>query len=287
MFSLFVLLVLVVCSFVAAVLRARGSAPAHGEGEAGAVCAGSVVALCGEEGQLGFISVDHDENGVFFPPVPDVVFVAHVFDVGVHDAVASVASVERAGDMIPSVRAAAAPFVGFHSEGSVVVECECGGECVSFVVHVGEGDVGDVAAAQNFRVFFRRAVLVEGDGVVVQAVGGVHRLYCSITPSRVSTYVGARVGWLVGVFCRWSEVSWLFPARLGVCPRARGVWVSCGRMWGLGGGVLGALWARDRVGAPLVGVWVVSRERFGCLCEVCGWVWDVECVAFDQELFCL
>lgn len=30
---------------------------AHGECEAGAVCAGSVVALCGEEGQLGFASV--------------------------------------------------------------------------------------------------------------------------------------------------------------------------------------------------------------------------------------
>ena len=40
---------------------------AHCEGEAGAVCSGSVVALCGEEGQLGFVSVDHDEDGVFFP----------------------------------------------------------------------------------------------------------------------------------------------------------------------------------------------------------------------------
>ena len=25
--------------------------------------------------------------------------------------------------------------------------------------------------------------------------------------------------------------------------------------------MLGALWARDRVGVPLVGVWVASRER--------------------------
>lgn len=122
-------------------------APAHGEGEAGAVCAGSVVALCGEEGQVGFVSVDHDENGVFFPPVPDVVFVARVFDVGVHDAGASVASVESAGDVIPSVPAAAASFVGFHGEGGAVVESEGGGECVAFVVHVGEGDVGDVSAA--------------------------------------------------------------------------------------------------------------------------------------------
>ena len=42
--------------------------------------------------------------------------------------------------------------------------------------------------------------------------------------------------------------------------------------------MLGALWARDRVGVPLVGVWVASRER-ACLREVCGWVWDVEVIA--------
>lgn len=53
---------------------------------------------------------------------------------------------------------------------------------------------------------------------------------------------------------------------------------------GEGGGVLGALWARDRVGAPLVGVWVASRER-ACLREVCGWVRDVEGVAFLEEPF--
>ena len=101
--------------------------------------------------------------------------------------------------MVPVVRAAAASFVGFHGEGGAVVECEDGGECVAVTVHVGEGDVGDVAAAQNFRVFFRRAVLVEGDGVVVQAVGGVHRLYCSTTP-RACLHVWTRglVGWLVG-----------------------------------------------------------------------------------------
>lgn len=83
---------------------------AHGgraccEGESGAVCAGSVVALCGEEGQLGFVSVDHDEDGVFFPPVPDVVFVARVFDAGVHDAGASVAAIVGAGDMVPAYQA--------------------------------------------------------------------------------------------------------------------------------------------------------------------------------------
>lgn len=78
---------------------------AHCEGEAGAVCSGAVVALCGEEGQLGFVSVDHDEDCVFFPPVPDVVFVTRVFDVGVHDAGASVASVVGAGDMVPAYQA--------------------------------------------------------------------------------------------------------------------------------------------------------------------------------------
>ena len=91
----------------------------------------------------------------------------------------------------------------------------------------------------------------------------------------MSTCVDARVG----VFCRWSEVGWLFPARLGVCLSvgARGL-DACG------GGVCGALWMRDRVGVLLVGVWVASRERV-CLCEVFGWVWDVECVAFLEELF--
>ena len=40
----------------------------HCDCESGAVCAGSVVALRGEEGQLGFVSVDHDEDGVFSHP---------------------------------------------------------------------------------------------------------------------------------------------------------------------------------------------------------------------------
>ena len=188
---------------------------AHCEGEAGAVASGSVVALCGDEGQLGFVSVDHDEDGVFFPAALDVVFVARVFDAGVHDVGASAASNERAGDVVPAVRAAAASFVGFHGEGGAVVEGEDGGECVAVTVHVGEGDVGDVAAAKNFRVFFRRAVLVEGDGVVVQAVGGVHRLYCSTTP-RACLHVCTR--WLVG---------WLVPVRFGVClsASARGLGV--------------------------------------------------------------
>ena len=96
---------------------------------------------------MGFVSVDHGEDGVFFPPVPDVVFVARVFDAGVHDAGASVAAVERAGDMVPAVCAAAASFVGFHGECGAVVEGEGGGECVAVVVHVGGGGVGDVSAA--------------------------------------------------------------------------------------------------------------------------------------------
>jgi hypothetical protein len=88
--------------------------------------------------------------------------------------------------------------------------------------------------------------------------------------------VGWWVGWLVG---------WLVVPRAARClsVSARG-----GCLWatGWGGGVLGALWARDRVGAPLVGVWVASREH-ACLREVCGWVGDVEDVAFLEELFCL
>ena len=96
------------------------------EGEAGAVCAGSVVALCGEEGQLGFVSVDEDEDGVYLVAVRVVVvFVLAVFDVGVHDAGASVAALVRAGDVVPSVRASHAAFVGFHSEGGAA--CEGGG----------------------------------------------------------------------------------------------------------------------------------------------------------------
>ena len=59
----------------------------------------------------------------------------------------------------------------------------------------------------------------------------------------------------------------------GVCGRPRGV-VSCLVLCGRGIGVV----------CPLVSVWVASRER-ACLREVCGWVWDVEGVAFAQELF--
>lgn len=81
-------------------------------------------------------------------------------------------------------------------------------------------------------------------------------------------------------------------------------WLGCSRVCGAGilvgvapvvadgatvgappcGGMVSCVWARDRVGAPLVGVWVASRER-ACLREVCGWVRDVEGVAFLEELF--
>ena len=52
--------------------------------------------------------------------------------------------------------------------------------------------------------------------------------------------------------------------------------------------MLGALWARGGCWCvpPLVGVWVVSRER-ACLREVCGRVGDVEGVTLLEELFCL
>ena len=162
---------------------------------------------------MGFVSVDHDEDGVFFPPVPDVVFVARVFDAGVHDAGGLVASVERAGDMIPAVRAAAATFIGFQGKNVAVVEGEGGGECVAVIVHVGEGDVGDVAAFQEARVFFRRTVLVEDDCVV----GGVlvHSSYCTIC-TRACLHAWTR-GWLVGCGVR-ATLVW---------PRTRGV--SAGR----------------------------------------------------------
>ena len=70
-----------------------GGVAAHGgragcECEAGAVCAGSVVASQDCEGELRLVSVDHDEDGVFFPAVRVVVVLA-VFDACVHDAGAS------------------------------------------------------------------------------------------------------------------------------------------------------------------------------------------------------
>lgn len=43
---------------------------AHCEGEAGAVCSGAVVALCGEEGQLGFVSARIMTKMVYFPTRP-------------------------------------------------------------------------------------------------------------------------------------------------------------------------------------------------------------------------
>ena len=69
-------------------------------------------------------------------------------------------------------------------------------------------------------------------------------------------------GWLVG-----PRAGWVF------CGRPRGV-VSCLVFCGRGIGVV----------CRLVSVWVSSRERLR-LCEVCGWVGDVEGVAFAQELF--
>ena len=119
---------------------------AHCECEAGAVGSGSVVAAQGCEGELGVVAFYHDEDGVHFVAVM-VVVVLRVFDAGVHDAGGLVAAIVGAGDVVPAVCAAAASFVGFHGEGGAVVEGEGGGECVAFVVHVGEGDVCDVSAS--------------------------------------------------------------------------------------------------------------------------------------------
>ena len=92
--------------------------------------------------------------------------------------------------------------------------------------------------------------------------------------------VWTRAGW--GVLP--VECGWLVGSRaagcLFVCERGAGVCgcpcgaVSCLVFCGRGVGVV----------CPLVSVWVASRER-ACLREVCGWVWDVEGVAFAQELF--
>ena len=73
-------------------------------------------------------------------------------------------------------------------------------------------------------------------------------------------------------------LAWMLLARLCVVSGARGLGVLWASSWG--GVVLGALWARGGCwcSPPLVGVWVVSRER-PCLREVCGWVGDMEGVA--------
>ena len=78
-------------------------APACCEGEAGAVCAGSVVAAQDCEGELRLVSVYYDEDCVYFPAVRVVVVLA-VFDVGVHDAGASVAAIVGVFEVVPSVR---------------------------------------------------------------------------------------------------------------------------------------------------------------------------------------
>ena len=80
--------------------------------------------------------------------------------------------------------------------------------------------------------------------------------------------------WL-GVVVVGGGVGVLFVCERGVvvCGCLRGVgW--CLVFCGCGIGVV----------CPLVSVWVVSCEC-ACLCEVCGWVGDVEGVAFAQELF--
>ena len=71
-------------------------------------------------------------------------------------------------------------------------------------------------AAAGFTVTGAGAVAVGALASCAAAVACclVHSSYCSTAPPLVSTRVDARVG----VFCRWSEVGWLFPARLGVCP---------------------------------------------------------------------
>lgn len=155
---------------------------AHCECEAGAVGSGSVVAAQGCEGELGVVAFYHDEDGVHFVAVM-VVVVLRVFDVGVHDACRVVSALVRVFEVVPAVHASHAAFVAFDGERVAVVEGEGGG--AYFVV--ADGNVGDVAASQNLRVFFRRAVLVEGDFV------GVHGWVSSF--SHLLALMSARGGW--------------------------------------------------------------------------------------------
>lgn len=99
-----------------------------------------------------------------------VVVVSTVFDVGVHDARRVVAALVGVFEVIPAVHASHAAFVACDGERVTVVEGEGGG--AYFVV--ADGDVGDVAAFEDCGVFFRRAVLVEGDFV------GVHGWFFSL-----------------------------------------------------------------------------------------------------------
>ena len=156
--------------------------PAYGECEACAVCAGSVVASQGGEGELCGVSVYHDEDGVHFVSVM-VVVVLRVFDVGVHDAGGVVAALVGVFEVIPAVHASHAAFVAFDGERVAVVEGEGGG--AYFVV--ADGDVGDVSASENLCVFFCRAVLVEGDFV------GVHGWFLPF--SSAGSYVRAWWVW--------------------------------------------------------------------------------------------
>ena len=104
----------------------------------------------------------HDENGVHFPAVM-VVVVSIVFDVGVHDAGGVVSALVGVFEVVPAVHASHAVFVACGGERVAVVEGEGGG---AYFVVAG-GNVGDISASENLCVFFRGAVLVEGDDVGV------------------------------------------------------------------------------------------------------------------------
>lgn len=122
-----------------------------GEREAGAVVAVAVVAADGGEGQLGWVSVHHDEDrvdrGRF---LVRVVFV--VCDVGAHDAGLAGALLEGLFEPVPATRAAAASFVAVDVEFCPVIE----GDDAAF-------DAGDVAASEELRVEAVVAVLVQRD----------------------------------------------------------------------------------------------------------------------------
>lgn len=87
----------------------------------------------------------------------------------------------RVFEVVPAVHASYAAFVAFDGERVAVVEGEGGG--AYFVV--ADGDVGGVSASENFRVFFRGAVLVEDCRVV-----GGHGAFFSFLTSCVRAWCG-------------------------------------------------------------------------------------------------
>ena len=91
------------------------------DGESCPVVAVFVVSLHGCEGELGGVSVDHDEDGVVRFVVAFVALCC--FDACVHDSGVSSAALEYVLDVCRPVSATASP-ASVQVEGGAVVECE-------------------------------------------------------------------------------------------------------------------------------------------------------------------